>query len=1210
MSHAGDELLHEWCAKRDAEAFRTIVERHAGMVYATCRRVLRDSVEAEDVTQECFEALVSTSQPPYRYLGPWLHRVATNLSLKRLRESSRRTARERQYADLHAHPVAPSWDDMYEHVDEAIARLPEKLRIPITAHFLEGMTQEAVAQQLGTSPPTVRYRIKKGLERIGADLQKRHITTGAGTLAVLLAGHLSEAAEVPSALTESLGRLALAQAGQGAGAAAGGWLAHQFLLKALIVAAIPTATIVATFVAINHDRASQVAAVDEPGVSSPTPPKTPETDQSSVRATRTERSASSTPVHQLAPLSEGVPAEFLYLFEPIEKGPGAVYGTITDPDGEPLAGARVTLFRMDSWWKHSYAETVTDANGTYEITDLPVSQAYWLTAVSDTGAASGYVALYLVSDLEKRFAQFGSARIFPGNDRPGPHAGQRCRKDLSISPFNEPAFAGRVLSGEGMPVEGALVATAGRPYLESGLSMNVRTDHEGRFAVHNILSPDNESSLVAYAKGYAPTTIHHVPPQSSGNEIVLKPAHRVSGTARLRDTNQPVAGKQVTLRTIRDHDPRNVTTTDRNGEFTFDGLAAKTYALSLTDTDAGLASIDALTLDLRETEDIDGIQLLVSSGATISGRVYVEETNEPIAGVRLHIGSTRTSDSVREAVTGPDGTYQLRFLPAGKYGIKCLPPENVVRHSHPMDQGWPGPGKEVEVGPEEQHTGVDFAFQGGVSVSGRVTDPEGNPVAGAGLIAVNSQSPREGDFHSGQGLPLQTSGVLTDQDGYYVLRGFSPSDEWTYSIRVEALGYARFESNAFQVTGDMADINFTLEPAAIVSGRTVTLKGEPLPLVALALKPVDSKILHGGMSGFSGMDGRFTLSTGVLPGEYYFEAGGFFNPNLDIPFSGRTMNPPIVVEGTVPIQGVRVVIPMKDECATLLGNVFAQDTSLAVSDARVEVAQVVAENGDDYGASGHFEAGPGTGEFRLTNVFPGTVTLRAWAEGYPKQEVHALRVKLGAKITDLRLVLRPKNEVTASIEGIVYVNGSREPSTGRSIRCEPLGAREESTQRAVAQDGTYRLEDLQPNRYSITAFSSGRTPDQLSRWIRLETVTVDAEPGFTYTQDFDLGGSCALRGRVDAPANAVNLQVTVGIPGTTHASSLWKQWPTEYPQEIIGATTRVDKGNYVIRQLPPGTYTVTASCVQAPRGQDAKTLIVTDSIILTDGQESTLNFAF
>ncbi|MCC6488437.1 MAG: sigma-70 family RNA polymerase sigma factor, partial [Candidatus Hydrogenedentes bacterium] len=667
MNSPGDELLQSWCLQRDPEAFRAIVGRHAGMVYATCRRVLRDAAEAEDVTQECFEALVTARRPPYHYLGPWLHRVAANLSLKRLRASGRRKIREQQYADAQAAHVEPTWDDIYQCVDEIIATLPEKLRVPVTSHFLQGMTHEAIASQMGIAPPTVRYRIAKGLERIAADFRKRQITASAGTLAALFASHFAEAAEVPSALTASLGKLALAQSAKGSAGIAGGWLTQQFLAKVLVAAVIPLITVVSTVLLVNREDVSDDTVIADLAAASEQVIAAQETSQRSEPAGPRTGSPDSAAPGALPPLSQGVPAEFLYLFEPIEKGPGAVYGNITDPNGEPVAGARITLFCRDSWWKHGYAETVTNAHGAYEITDLPVSRLYQLTAVSAAGAASGHVALYLFSDLADRLAQFGSAPVFPDGSQPGPSAGLRCRRNLSIRPIAAPSMTGQVLDADGVPVEGAVVATAGNPFLAVGLSPNVRTDSDGRFAVHNLLTPEGKSSLVAYAKGYAPTMIHDVPAESSSNDIVLEPAHRVSGVARLKETGQPVTGKQVTLQTVSDLDPRNVAVTDQDGAFRFEGLAAKLYVISLTDTETGLVSIEAHKLDLRKTGSIDDIELLVSPGASISGRVYVEETDEPIAGVHVRINHTRTSDSVREAVTGPDGTYHLQSLSAGKY---------------------------------------------------------------------------------------------------------------------------------------------------------------------------------------------------------------------------------------------------------------------------------------------------------------------------------------------------------------------------------------------------------------------------------------------------------------------------------------------------------------------------------------------------------------
>ena len=48
MSKPVDPILEQWATRRDAEAFKVIVDRHSRMVYATCCRILGNATEAED----------------------------------------------------------------------------------------------------------------------------------------------------------------------------------------------------------------------------------------------------------------------------------------------------------------------------------------------------------------------------------------------------------------------------------------------------------------------------------------------------------------------------------------------------------------------------------------------------------------------------------------------------------------------------------------------------------------------------------------------------------------------------------------------------------------------------------------------------------------------------------------------------------------------------------------------------------------------------------------------------------------------------------------------------------------------------------------------------------------------------------------------------------------------------------------------------------
>ncbi len=207
MSQTDAMLFEHWLHDRNADAFKLLATRYAAMVYQTCRRILNNPSEAEDVAQECFVILASTEKPIGGYLAPWLHRVAYNRSLARLRAENRRREREVRYASEQPAARDMAWDEIGGLVDEAIAELPEKLRVPIVAYFLDGQTQEAVAHALGISRPTVTHRVDKGVECLRKALKGKGVAVAGTVLAGAIKANAS--AEVPATLVASLGKLAL-----------------------------------------------------------------------------------------------------------------------------------------------------------------------------------------------------------------------------------------------------------------------------------------------------------------------------------------------------------------------------------------------------------------------------------------------------------------------------------------------------------------------------------------------------------------------------------------------------------------------------------------------------------------------------------------------------------------------------------------------------------------------------------------------------------------------------------------------------------------------------------------------------------------------------------------------------------------------------------------------------------------------------------------
>ncbi len=214
MSKPNAKDEERWAAYRDAESFRGIVHRYGAMVHGTCSRVLRNATDAEEVTQECFESLAVSNTPPDGYsLGAWLHGMATKRSLMRLRAERRRATRESIYASRLPQTVDVGWNDIYQYVDEAVAALPEELRVPVIYHFYEGLSDRKIAKALDVSRRTIRDRLARGVAAVAESLRRRGLSVGLPALAAMLHAKLAEALPLNPSLASALGHLALAHAG-------------------------------------------------------------------------------------------------------------------------------------------------------------------------------------------------------------------------------------------------------------------------------------------------------------------------------------------------------------------------------------------------------------------------------------------------------------------------------------------------------------------------------------------------------------------------------------------------------------------------------------------------------------------------------------------------------------------------------------------------------------------------------------------------------------------------------------------------------------------------------------------------------------------------------------------------------------------------------------------------------------------------------------
>jgi RNA polymerase sigma factor (sigma-70 family) len=259
------DLKKSWLSRlmprSESEVFAQIVQQHAGMVYGTCLRILQDEDKAADAVQETFFQLVKNAEQITGSVAGWLHRVATNYAIDRIRRDSTRKKREQQYSIEQPHPVE-QWNELSGYIDEEMADLDEETRLVLIRHFFEGETMRAIGRELGLSQATVSRRIQSAIETLRNRLGKRGLLVGMPLLVVLLGENAVQAA--PAFVMTELGKMAIvggsAALASGAGVtgasaatgstAAGGILAG---VKAQVVVAAAVVAIGAgTVVTVDH----------------------------------------------------------------------------------------------------------------------------------------------------------------------------------------------------------------------------------------------------------------------------------------------------------------------------------------------------------------------------------------------------------------------------------------------------------------------------------------------------------------------------------------------------------------------------------------------------------------------------------------------------------------------------------------------------------------------------------------------------------------------------------------------------------------------------------------------------------------------------------------------------------------------------------------------------------------------------------------------
>lgn len=148
-----------------------LYEKYGPMVLRRCRRLLRDEALAVDAMQDVFVQVIrQQDRLTTEAASALLFRLATNVSLNRLR-TARRHPEDRD--DELVLAIAHELDvESATHARSLLARLfkdePASTATIALLHFLDGMTWEQVAREVGMSVSGVRKRARVLGERLQA----------------------------------------------------------------------------------------------------------------------------------------------------------------------------------------------------------------------------------------------------------------------------------------------------------------------------------------------------------------------------------------------------------------------------------------------------------------------------------------------------------------------------------------------------------------------------------------------------------------------------------------------------------------------------------------------------------------------------------------------------------------------------------------------------------------------------------------------------------------------------------------------------------------------------------------------------------------------------------------------------------------------------------------------------------------------------------
>jgi protocatechuate 3,4-dioxygenase beta subunit len=560
-----------------------------------------------------------------------------------------------------------------------------------------------------------------------------------------------------------------------------------------------------------------------------------------------------------------------YEVPPIELAAAVtVRGKVLDGTGAPIAGATVVgLCEGGVCRPFPGEDTVTDARGEFR---LPPGM--------NNVVAVGQPARLLIRLLD---GVEHEAAAVPTNDGAVtiklPVAGEAAKgvegpRDVALG-----ELAGVVVDADGKPIGGVEVdAWTWYPGNEA------KTNAKGVFRIRG-LDKDRKVEVIVRKDGYTPQLFLMQPTGQPGWVIVLgKKTYfegRVTDTegkpvggARIRANNGPKRADGVMITEI-----WTEAKTDEEGRYRM-YAQADVYDIQVRVPGVGAARLQKTALGADEARRLD---IALQKAVTFRANVVDSLTNDPVRGVRLwswqHQGI--------EGRSREDGTVTIPDMLPGPFNFQVEvsgyarwwsdeAASEWSRRQIDGPRGWQRNFDHLDFDLKPGMASVTIAVEPGVTVTGRVLDPDGQPVAGATVAPALTGT--------GNSLTGDTRfSVQTDHDGRFtVLLPASGPREYNLVAHDGPYGQWRDWANGalppFRTKPGEAinDVELRLTRPATVKGRVTDASGKPVAgreVRASAADRLENRYYDPTVT--TAADGSYELKF-IRPGEQFIQVAPFW----------------------------------------------------------------------------------------------------------------------------------------------------------------------------------------------------------------------------------------------------------------------------------------------------------------------------------------------